>query len=131
MSRELRKALDLDGEDKGLPVALDPTNDDIEFARKTMYDIIGKIQDVSEDLIDLARQSQQPRAYEVLNAVLKNAADVSRDLVELQKLKKDITGISPDAPPQTVNNNLFVGTTSDLHELINKMKSGNNEDEIL
>jgi hypothetical protein len=118
MSNELRKALDLAPiNSSGENIAPDgQIEDDFDFARKNLYDVIGKSQEALEDMIDVARQSQHPRAYEVLNQMLKNVAEISKDLVDLQKKKKDL--IKKDDAPQSVHNNLFVGTTADLAKMI-------------
>ena len=134
MSNELRKALDLAPiENNSLTVT--PVNkeveEDFDYARKNLYDVIGKSQEALEDMIDVARQSQHPRAYEVLNQMIKNVADISKDLLDLQKKKKDL--IKPEQEgPQTVNNNLFVGTTADLNKMIEEdqaKKNGVSEEE--
>ncbi len=118
MSDELRKALDLSpvNTNNQTLVPDSQVEDDFDFARKNLYDVIGKSQEALEDMIDVARQSQHPRAYEVLNQMLKNVADISKDLIDLQKKKKDL--IKKEDAPQSVHNNLFVGTTADLAKMI-------------
>lgn len=120
MSDELRKALDLAPINTSTGEVMPPDSqveDDFDFARKNLYDVIGKSQEALEDMIDVARQSQHPRAYEVLNQMLKNVADISKDLIDLQKKKKDLVK-KEESSPQSVHNNLFVGTTADLAKMI-------------
>lgn len=126
MSDELRKALDLAPiENKSLTVTSvnHEVEEDFDYARKNLYDVIGKSQEALEDMIDVARQSQHPRAYEVLNQMIKNVADISKDLLDLQKKKKDLIKPELQEGPQTVNNNLFVGTTADLNKMIEEAQA--------
>lgn len=92
--------------------------DDFEFARKNLMDAIEQGQNALADIVTVAGMSQHPRAYEVVATLLKTVADANKDLLELQKRKKDLTGIGP--APTTVNNNLFVGSTAELQQLIKK-----------
>lgn len=125
MSKELRKILDLEPDNQdNSKIDIDQIDDDFDFARKSIYDIIGKGQMAIEDLIDVARSSQHPRAYEVLNNMLKNIVEMNKDLLVIQKQKKEISG---EQTPSTVNNNLFVGTTSDLNKFIENNKNKSNE----
>ena len=129
MSDELRKALDL-APIQRVGETIDPNTqqveDDFDYVRKNLYDVIGKSQEALEDMIDVARQSQHPRAYEVLNQMIKNVADISKDLLDIQKKKKDLIKRDVQEGPQTVNNNLFVGTTADLNRMIEEAQSKKN-----
>jgi hypothetical protein len=88
--------------------------DDFEYARGNLIAAIEAL----TSIVDVAGMSQHPRAYEVVATLLKTVADANKDLLELQKRKKDLTGIS--STPTTVNNNLFVGSTAELQRLIKK-----------
>lgn len=92
--------------------------DDFEYARGNLIAAIEKGQEALTSIVDVAGMSQHPRAYEVVATLLKTVADANKDLLELQKRKKDLTGIS--STPTTVNNNLFVGSTAELQRLIKK-----------
>jgi hypothetical protein len=92
--------------------------DDFEYARGNLIAAIEKGQEALTGMVDVAGMSQHPRAYEVVATLLKTVADANKDLLELQKRKKDLTGIS--STPTTVNNNLFVGSTAELQQLIKK-----------
>lgn len=92
--------------------------DDFEYARGNLIAAIEKGQEALTSIVDVAGMSQHPRAYEVVATLLKTVADANKDLLELQKRKRDLTGISP--APTTVNNNLFVGSTAELQKLIKK-----------
>jgi hypothetical protein len=101
----------------------DQVVDDFEFARRNLIDAIGQGQSALADIVTVAGMSQHPRAYEVVATLLKTVADANKDLLELQKRKKDLTGIGP--APTTVNNNLFVGSTAELQQLIKKQNEQN------
>jgi len=92
--------------------------DDFEYARGNMIAVIEKGQEALNGILDVAGMSQHPRAYEVAATLVKTIADANKDLLELQKRKKDLTGVGPN--PTTVNNNLFVGSTAELQQLIRK-----------
>ena len=92
--------------------------DDFEYARGNMIAAIEKGQEALNGVLEVAGMSQHPRAYEVAATLVKTLADANKDLLELQKRKKDLTGIGPN--PTTVNNNLFVGSTAELQQLIKK-----------
>jgi hypothetical protein len=92
--------------------------DDFEYARGNLIAAIEKGQEALTSIVDVAGMSQHPRAYEVVATLLKTVADANKDLLELQKRKRDLTGIGP--APTTVNNNLFVGSTAELQKLIKK-----------
>lgn len=92
---------------------------DFITGRETLLSLLETGKDALLDIVTIAKQSQHPRAYEVLNAMLKTLADLSGDLVELQiKKVKHVEAVPTD---QVVNNNLFVGTTADLQDMIKGM----------
>jgi len=93
--------------------------DDIEFARSNLRNLIDIGNDAAAEVSRLADQSQNPRAYEILGTFLKQMVEANRDLVELHKQKKDIIREKrDDIDKGVVNNNLFVGSTSQLLEMI-------------
>ena len=91
---------------------------DYDYARGSMIGIIEKGNEALSDMLSVAQQSQQPRAYEVVATLLKTIADTNKDLLELQKKHKDIENMDGPQTPQTINNNLFVGSTAELQKLI-------------
>lgn len=99
---------------------------DFELARENMIEVINKGQEALFDLIDVARQSQHPRAYEVLSTMMNTMVGASKDLMDLQAKKKKILENDPEATPQQVTNNLFVGSTTELQKMIGSMR--NNDD---
>ena len=96
-------------------------SDDFEYARGNLIAAIEKGQEALTDIVSVAGMSQHPRAFEVVATLLKTVADANKDLLELQKRKRDLTGET--AAPTTVNNNLFVGSTTELQQLIKKQRN--------
>jgi len=110
-----------------MPVAVAQTNPDIptqyegdfEYARGNMINIIEKGNEALDGILDLAGQSQQPRAYEVVTALIKTMSEVNKDLMDLTKKKKELQamdGLGSNA--KTINNNLFVGSTAELQKFL-------------
>jgi hypothetical protein len=90
--------------------------DDYEYSRKTYKDLIDTGVKSLDVLAELARESEHPRAFEVLSKAIKDIGDVTDKLMTLQKNKQDLSGETPNKKPVT-NNNLFVGSTTDLQRL--------------
>lgn len=93
---------------------------DYNLSRRTFRDLITKGNQAMESLTDLAKESESPRAYEVLATMMKTIADTTKDLYDLQKKNKDLK--KEDNPKQeqiTVEKAVFVGTTA---ELLQKVK---------
>lgn len=104
----------------------DPTiQNDFDYARENLMDVIGKGQEALFDLMDVARQSQHPRAYEVLSTMMKTLADANKDLLDLQAKKKKLLEAEPEANNQQVTNNLFVGSTAELQKMIDQRRNNN------
>ena len=105
------------------PIQLDKDiKDDYDFSRKTYKDLIYTGTRSLDVLAELARESEHPRAFEVLSQSIKNIGDVTKNLMDLQKTKKDLTHENEDSRRIT-NNNVFVGSTTDLQRmLLNKEK---------
>lgn len=97
---------------------------DFEYARENMMEVINKGQEALFDLMDVARQSQHPRAYEVLATMMNTMVGASKDLLDLQAKKKKIMEDDPSASPQQVTNNLFVGSTAELQKYLKQNKDG-------
>ena len=95
------------------------TEKDIEYARENLYHLAERGRDALDGILELANQSQHPRAFEVVGQLVKTLSDTNKDLLELQKKVKVIKKDIPDQP-QNVTNALFVGNTSELQKMINK-----------
>jgi len=96
--------------------------DDFDYARDNMRQLISKGQNALDGILTIASGSEHPRAYEVAAALMKTMAETNKDLLELQKTKKILQKEDPRAPqlegPQSVTNNLFVGSTAELQKMI-------------
>ena len=101
--------------------------DDYEFSRETYRSLVTKSNDAIEHMLNLAAESEHPRAFEVLSNMLKNTADMTDKLMALQKAKKDLAQKQESAgKPALTQNNLFLGSTTDLQKhLIEKLKEQN------
>lgn len=95
---------------------------DFTLARETMIGAMMTGAESLSKLNDLATQSQSPRAFEVVATLAKNLSDMSRELVNLHKVKKSVDPkIESNDSAKTVNNNLFVGTTQELQRFLREM----------
>ena len=106
------------------PVEKKKNSDDItkdyEYTRGNLYSLIEKGQEkIINGILELAQESEMPRAYEVAGQLIKNVADATDKLLDLQKKLKDVEEESTTKGiPSTVNNALFVGSTADLAKLL-------------
>lgn len=98
----------------------DASEADFTFARENMMQAILAGQDAVQEMFDIAKQSQHPRAYEVMSLLLKTILEGNKQLIEIQKIKAEAENLGDG--PKTVNNNLFVGSTTDLHRFIKQLK---------
>lgn len=93
---------------------------DYKLARKNLKSIADQGQTALDGILDLARDSDHPRAYEVAGQIIKNLADVNKQLIDLQKEIKAIKSNKPVKGGDTnINNALFVGTAAELQKLLN------------
>lgn len=100
-------------------------DEDYRLARRTFRDLINKGNDAIEGIGDLAKESESPRAYEVMATLMKTVADTTKDLFDLQKKTKDLKGGDDnkklDETNVTIDKAVFVGTTAELlHQLKNR-----------
>ena len=104
---------------------------DYEHSRDTYYDLIEKGRESLELMIQVARESEHPRAFEVLSGMIKNISDVNDKLMDLNKKHKDINKPeeSDNALPNgTTNNNVFIGSTTDLQRMLGNL---DNEERVI
>lgn len=102
----------------------DQVENDFEYARRNMYDIIEKGQQALEGILDVADQSQHPRSYEVAANLIKTMSEVNKDLLDLTKKKRDLQPKKEEESKQQVTNNLFVGSTAELQAMLKKRAEG-------
>lgn len=99
---------------------------DFEYVATNLKDLIAQGMDSINECILVAKQSQHPRAFEVLATLLKAVADINTDLLNLHKKKADLR--PKDAPKSSgpiTNNNVFVGSTAELQKMLDNMKKNN------
>ena len=89
---------------------------DYEYTRGNLYSLIEKGQEALDSILEVAQEGQQPRAYEVVSQLLKNVADTTDKLIDLQLKTKELNAEDKKGP-STVNNALFVLSTSELQKL--------------
>lgn len=90
-------------------------NADYHYARGNMINILEKGNEALSDMLSFAQQSQHPRGYEVVATLIKTLAETNKDLLELAKQRKELEA---ESGPSTVNNNLFVGSTTELLKML-------------
>ena len=98
---------------------------DYEYTRRNLYSIIEKGQEAINGIQEIAQESEMPRAYEVAGQLIKSVSDATDKLMDLQKKLKDVNEEEKLKGPSTVNNALFVGSTSELSKIL---KSGLNKE---
>lgn len=116
LNQKLSEVLDIEPIKIAPPpvVVPDTTEDDAEFARKNIRNLIEKGNVAMDNLLTVAKESEHPRAYEVAAGMIKNLSDLNKDLLEIQKRKKDLTGESQTAKNINVDKAVFVGSTTEL-----------------
>lgn len=121
---KLSQALDIEYAPVMEPVVVsitDKVEDDAEYARQNLRSLIDKGNDAADHIISVAKQSDHPRAFEVVAGMLKNLADMNKDLLEIQKRKQDL---QPKITQQNINVDkaVFVGTAADLLKQLKESK---------
>ena len=106
-------------ESKALEKNKDDSTRDYEYTRGNLYSLIEMGQEALDSIMEVAQEGQQPRAFEVVSQLIKNVADTTDKLVDLQQKMKDLKAEDPKGP-STVNNALFVGSTAELQKLLKK-----------
>lgn len=126
------------------PVPVSPQDDDIAFARKKMRNIIKAAEDAFNELANIANETQQPRAYEVLATLLKTTTDATKELVATHKTKAEIKRLeqggvintafdkgnnqSLTQVNQTIEKAVFVGTATEMMDRLSSVAPNNNSD---
>ena len=97
----------------------DTKDNDFEYARQTYHNILAKGSEAMEEMMEVARATEHPRAFEVLSGMMKNIGDINCSLMDLHKKKKDFhKEDKPKEIPNQTTNNVFVGSTSDLQRML-------------
>jgi len=149
-TKEVTKALETNlrktKEEKELPAvelskddrdALNTKNeqDDLEYARSILKQAEAYNDEAIQGILHIARNSDQPRAYEVAGGLIKNLQDTAKDMLDVHEKHKRITAEDPKARKVQTQNNLFVGSTKDLLKALKNEENvidveANQEDEI-
>lgn len=134
---ELDKALntesniiDIDVKSSEIEIIKSTENDiqkDYEYTRANLYSLIEKGQEAINGIMELASDSDSPRAYEVAGQLIKSVGDVTDKLIDLQKKLKDVEETASKTTNNVTNNAVFVGSTSELQKLL-KQGFLNNKD---
>lgn len=107
----------------------DNAKNDFEYARQIKHDLLAKGSAALDDMVDVAKATEHPRAFEVMSGMIKNIGEISDSLMDLHKKKKDY-----DKPEDNIKelpnttNNVFIGSTSDLQRMLLKK---DNEDKVI
>ena len=123
---ELNDTFNVDGEVvpstdrklKKITSQVDDIKKDYDYTRGNLYSIIEKGQEAINGILELAQESDQPRAYEVAGQLIKSVSDATDKLMDLQKKLKDVEEDKQVRGPSTVNNALFVGSTAELAKML-------------
>ena len=92
-------------------------DNDYKYQRENFYQLVERGQDAIEGILDLAREGEHPRAYEVAGNLIKQVADVTEKLGDLQGKMKKLKEV-PNSAPKNVTNALFVGSTAELQKML-------------
>ena len=123
---KLNKVLDVTGDlipvvrNTDKVIATTDLTSDYDFSRDQYHNLVSKGNDALDELLSIAKESESPRAYEVAAQLIRNLSDTTKELLELQKAKKEIEKETKD--PRTVNNSLFIGSTKELQDLLLEKK---------
>ena len=98
---------------------------DYKYTRNTLYGLVERGQDAIEGILDLAKESEHPRTYEVAGQLIKTVSETSEKLLQIQKMMDDLEDDRPRN--QTTNQNLFVGSTAELQKLLKKQNAKTKE----
>ena len=102
-------------------VTNDDSETDFQYARENLYNLIERGQDGLEEMLEIAKSSEHPRAMEVFGQLIGKLTETNKELLNLHKTKKDIS--QETTCPKNVSNNLFVGSTAELQKFLKKGKT--------
>ena len=103
-------------------VTADDSETDFQYARENLYNLIERGTNGLDELLEIAKQSEHPRAFEVVQQTIGQLTTTNKELLNLHKTKKDIK--VEKGGPTSVNNNLFVGSTAELQKMLKAKKDG-------
>ena len=100
---------------------LDDVDTDYKYQRENFYNLIERGQDAIDGILEVAKQSDHPRSYEVAGNLISQVADITEKLGKLQASMKRLKEV-PNSAPKNVTNALYVGSTAELQKLLKKDK---------
>ncbi len=125
VDEKLDELLDIKGEivkiEKNLPTISSNPQDkgsDYKYSREVFYGLVERGQDAIEGILDIARESEHPRVYEVAGQLIKTVGETTEKLIDLQAKMKELD--KDNTMPNKVNNNLFVGSSTELQKLLKR-----------
>ncbi|ANS04986.1 terminase small subunit [uncultured Mediterranean phage] len=123
VDQKLDELLDIQGEivqaEKNLPVVSSNAQDkgnDYKYSREIFYGLVERGQDAIEGILDIAKESEHPRVYEVAGQLIKTVGETTEKLIDLQAKMKELD--KDNSMPDKVQNNLFVGSSAELQKLL-------------
>ena len=127
VDQKLDELLDIQGEiievEKNLPILSkskhskqEEQNSDYKYSREVFYGLVERGQDAIEGILDIARESEHPRVYEVAGQLIKTVGETTEKLIDLQAKVKELD--KDDSIPNKVQNQLFVGSSTELQRLL-------------
>ena len=123
VDQKLDELLDIQGEivqaEKNLPVVSSNAQDkgnDYKYSREIFYGLVERGQDAIEGILDIAKESEHPRVYEVAGQLIKTVGETTEKLIDLQAKMKELD--KDNNMPDKVQNNLFVGSSAELQKLL-------------
>lgn len=96
----------------------DNVQNDYDYSRETLYELIEKGKDALENMIEVARESEHPRAYEVLSGLIKNVSDTNDKLMDLNKKQRQMDEKEQIKQVENTQNNYFMGSTADIQRML-------------
>ena len=123
VDQKLDDLLDIQGEivqaEKNLPSIISNDQDkgnDYKYSREIFYGLVERGQDAIEGILDIAKESEHPRVYEVAGQLIKTVGETTEKLIDLQAKMKELD--KDNNVPDKVQNNLFVGSSAELQKLL-------------
>ena len=95
----------------------DDIDNDYKYQRENFYNLVERGQDAIEGILELAKESEHPRTYEVAGNLIKQVAEVTEKLGDLQEKMRKLKEV-PNSAPKNVTNALFVGSTAELQKML-------------
>ena len=101
----------------------DDIENDYKYQRENFYGLVEKGSQAIEGILELAKEGEHPRAYEVAGNLIKQVAEVTEKLGDLQEKMRKLKEV-PNSAPKNVTNALFVGSTAELHKMLKGKEDG-------